>query len=247
MTIDNSEDRKEVIPAVLVGVSVLLAVMVLVKVTSFLATSAKAENMVRMAELRADPSPEDMKTHLAGSKAVADGLKKKNLFAPPPPRQNPVQAVIGILGNRALINDKWYEVGDTVGDAKVVAIEATRVKIEWDGREKTFTPITSSGESGPGGPRRPGSRPARRGQRPEAPEAVVVEPREGPMPGPGGFGMMRERFMNMSEAERAEFRERMRERFGDRGPGGFRGPGGERGEGRGRGPSGGRGRDGGRR
>lgn len=244
MTLGNRREKRELIPVALMGVSVLLAVMVLVKVTSFLATTAKAENMVRIAEMRAGLDGDDMEVHLAESKAVADGLKKKNLFAPPPPRQHPVKAVIGILGKAALINDKWYRVGDRVGDAKVVAIEATQVRIEWDGKETTFAPITSSGPSGPGGRGQPGPRSARGGQGPAGPPTVVAEPGAGQMPGPPGFGdrfmMMRERFMNMSEAERAEFRERMRERFGDRGAGGGRGPRGgrgegERGEGRGRG------------
>ena len=64
--------------------------------------------------------------------------------------------MIGILGREALIGDKWYKVGDSVGDAKIVAIEPTKVKVVWDGQEKEFSPIGSSGggdrRGGPGGP-----------------------------------------------------------------------------------------------
>jgi hypothetical protein len=87
--------------------------------------------------------PNDVAKHMAKGKATADGLKKKNLFAPPPPKRHPVTAVAGIFGNEVLINGNWYKVGDKIGDAKIVAIESTLVKIEWDGKVTTFAPISA--------------------------------------------------------------------------------------------------------
>jgi len=48
-----------------------------------------------------------------------------------------------------LINGKWYKVGDKIGDAKIVAIEPTQVKIEWEGKEKVFAPISAVSAAAP--------------------------------------------------------------------------------------------------
>jgi hypothetical protein len=85
-----------------------------------------------------------MEKYFVESKAIADELKKKNLFVPPKPKKHPVSQVAGILGDEVLINGKWYKVGDKVGDAKIVAIEPTLVKIEWEGKEKVFAPISAA-------------------------------------------------------------------------------------------------------
>jgi hypothetical protein len=71
------------------------------------------------------------------------------LFAPPLPKKHPVSQVSGILGNEVLINSKWYKVGDKIGDAKIVAIESTLVKIEWEGKEKVFAPISAKSAPAP--------------------------------------------------------------------------------------------------
>jgi hypothetical protein len=194
-------------------------------------------------------------------KALADELKKNNLFAPPPPKQHPVKEVVGIFGNEVIIRDKLYKVGDKVGDAKIVAIEPTQVTIEWDGKKKFFAPLEAKGSSQPGGSR--GSRSTASSGRPGGGRAEMVtiqsegrpmvRPEGGRGPGRGGmegFGGMRDRFqnmseadrdrfraemqerreryMNMSEAERETFRAEMRERFGGGRPGGGRSSGGER-------------------
>jgi hypothetical protein len=134
--------------------------------------------------------------------------------------------------------------------AKIVAIETTQVRIEWDGNEKTFVPFdakgaSTSGSRRPGGPGRP--QVAKAGGQ-GSPEMVQVQ-QEGRPEGMGRFGggdmmermrAMRERFENMSPEERERARAEMRERFGGRGgPGGGRG---SRGEGGFGGRRGGRGR-----
>ena len=238
--------KRETLSTVLLVVSALLGIMVLVKVRGFFAATARAEALVNEAVANGKSDPNEMEKHMAKYKAAADELKKTNLFAPPPPKQHPVKGVSGILGGEVLINDKWYKVGDSVGDAKIVAIEPTQVRIEWDGNEKVFLPIDAAGPAVPRGPR---------GPRPGGTDTAVAKGEEGE-PAPmvqvqlnvrGGEGMgrfggfspedragMRERFENMSEEEREAFRAQMRERFGGRGQrgGGFGGPGGERGSGR---------------
>ena len=218
------KEKKEVVSVVLLGVSAFLAVLILIKVGSFFAASARAERLVKMAIAQNNTDDKDMEKHLAKSKAIASELKRENLFAPPPPKQHPIKEVWGIFGDEVLIKNKWYKVGDTVGDAKVVAIGPTSVKIEWDGKEKVFAPIDAVVASAPGGPRR--GEPAKEAAEAGAKTVSVqleVRPmfgrgdrgRGGPGGGPG-FDAMRERFQNMSEAERqrvmAEMRQR-RERF----------------------------------
>jgi hypothetical protein len=223
MKLDYPKDRDRFVSIILLGVSGFLVVLVSLKVTGFVTTSARAENLVKNAMEQGISDANEMEKHLADSKAIADGLKKNNLFVPPPPKQHPVKDVMGILGNEAIINGKFYKVGDKIGDAKIVAIEATQVRIEWDGKEKVFAPIGAVASSAPG-PRRPG-RPdmaARAGGGRREGAAMVVVGRGGRRPSGGRFGSlsaeererMRERFMNMSEQEREEFRQRMRERSG---------------------------------
>ena len=248
MKLDNLKDhlknKKELVPTVLLGFSVLCGILILVKVTSFFVASARAESVVKQAIEQSRTDPKNIEKQLASSAAVSDELKKNNLFAPPPPKQHPVQEVSGIFGNQVLIKNKWYNVGDTVGDAKIVAIGPTSVTIAWDGKEKSFFPIQAKIAEAPSGPR--GKTATAKKKEGEAnnkgenkkdrhePVTVQVEgggPRFGGRGGPGeGFMAMRQRFENMSEQERDAFRDRMRDRFArDRGgPGGGRGPGGRR-------------------
>ncbi len=229
MKLNYLKEKKESVSVVLLGVSVLLGIMILVKVRGFFVTSAWAEEVVKRAFVQSKPDANDMEKYFAKSKAIADELKKKNLFAPPTPKKHPVSQVLGILGSEALINGKWYKVGDKVGDAKVVAIEPALVRIEWNGKEKTFAPMQAVGSSGPGAKPEMARR-TEGGPRAGA-EMIVVGPdrRQGPGRfGEEGFRGMRERWQNMSEEERQAMRERMRERFGGRRGPGDEGRGGER-------------------
>ena len=257
MKLDYLKEKKELVSTVLLTVSVLSVVLMLLKVTGFLVAPAKAASALEAAVDQSAPDSKNLATQLGKFKKVADALKKSNLFSPPPPRQNPITAVMGIFGNEALINGKWYKVGDKVGDAEILAVNPISVETIWDGKKKTFSPI--DGAAGPGGSSRSGRPTASsRGSSPGRPGMVTVQgsrpggggrPMGGGMPGMGG--MSRERMQNMSDADRENFRNQMRERFenmseGDRDRlrqqmrermGGSRG--GDRG-GRGGGPGGGR-------
>lgn len=248
---DHLKNKKELVPTVLLGISVLCGILILVKVTSFFMASARAESVVKRAIKQNGADPNNIEKQLASSAAITDELKKNNLFAPPQAKQHPVKDVSGIFGDQVLIKDKWYNVGDTIGDAKIVAIGPTSVTIMWDGKEKSFLPIQAKVAETKSGPRgRTAKANGKEGETKDEngenrPETLTVRV-EGGMPeiggrgGPGeGFMAMRQRFENMSEQERQEFRDRMRERFagGRGGPGGggdfmIRGrPGGGRGSG----------------
>ncbi len=212
------KDRTEPLARILLAVAMLLGALAVLKVVGFFVASSKAR------AIAATPDPNgtgghDLSEQMARAKTSAEQLKKKNLFILPAAKQHPIKEVLGILGDEALINDKWYKVGDRVGDAEILAIEPTRIRVAWDGQEKEFAPIGSG--SGPGGP--PGPRPVpsmRPGPTPDA-QVVVAEPRRG-SPGPRREGApflsaeerqkLRQRWENASAEERQRFREEMRQR-----------------------------------
>lgn len=148
---------------------------------------------------------------LAKDKEVAEALQKKNLIAPPPPEQNPVRAVAGILGNEALINGKWHKVGDKVGEAEILAIEPTFVKVTWKGKESRLAPLGSPGGGG-GGP--PGGRPgsSRVPSRVMGPGASRPQRTEGRRVMGLPDGMTPDQIRAMSPDERRAFFEKMRNR-----------------------------------
>lgn len=210
----------------LLWISAVLGILILIKVTGFFVTSARADTLIETAIAQNGSDTDDIDKYLSKSKEVADELKKKNLFAPPEPKQHPVKQVLGILGNEVVINGKWYKVGDKIGDATIVAIEPALVRIEWNGSEKTFAPIDATGAADANAPK---------GERPDSGRErgiARVPGDEMPMPGRRGgfggfrdlspeeraelrerFGQMRERWGDMSEQEREEFRAQMRGRF----------------------------------
>jgi hypothetical protein len=154
MKLDHPGLKKEVIPLVLLGASAVCAVLILVKTTSFFAASAKAETLVKRAAAQNGSNEKEIKEVVAKSCAVADDLKKANLFSPPAPKRHPVTSVLGILGDEVLIGSKWYKAGDKVQDARIVAVEATQIRVEWEGTEKIFAPLQTADQLGSGGSRR---------------------------------------------------------------------------------------------
>jgi len=132
------------IPFALLGLAAVSGVITLVKVAGFFAASAKAQSIIGKVVAQDGSDPNLLDRNLAGSMEIADALKKRNLFVPPDPKRHPVSVVAGIMGDEAFINDQWHKVGDMIADAKVVAILPTQVRIEWEGRETTFTPISAT-------------------------------------------------------------------------------------------------------
>ncbi len=135
------KSKKESIPAVLLGVAAVFAVLIVVKTTSFYEASARAQNLVKMASVRDNLSDEAIRRSVKASETIAEELKKRNLFSPLQPPHHPVTSVLGILGDEALIGDRWYKAGDLIDDAEIIAIEPTQVRIQWQGQETVFVPM----------------------------------------------------------------------------------------------------------
>jgi hypothetical protein len=141
-----------------------------------------------------------------------------------------------------LIKDRWYKVGDNIGDAKITAIGPTSVTTEWDGKTKVFYPIQAVVAEAPRSRGKPGGGPPKAGRPPQGNAQAVTVNNQGGSDFRSRMGdafrAMRERFANMSEAERDKFRAQMRDRAqrffggnrgGDRGGDrGSRGRGGDR-------------------
>ena len=205
--------RKETVALAMVCVSIFAGVVILVRLGGLVVTTAGAKALVKHIAAEGKPDANDVENNFNKRKEIADELKKKNAFAPPPPKKHPVEQVAGILGSEALINGKWYKAGDSVEDAKIVAIEPTQVKIEWQGDEKTFAPIASSGSSGKQhGP--PGKDKAKdRDKDKDKDSAKPSEARERRREGRAGRNRERPPMPpNMSPEEREKFMAEMRER-----------------------------------
>ena len=148
---ENKENRKDWLVFAFGATAVLAGALALAKGASFFRGPARAEGAVAQALARHGRDPNDLEPYLAEARETAASLKEKNLFIKKPPRQHPVKQVDGILGSEALIGGKWYKAGDKVQDARIVAVEATQVRIEWDGREKAFAPLQTTDQLGSGG------------------------------------------------------------------------------------------------
>jgi hypothetical protein len=211
-----SQYSVEPLAGVLLAVAAFLGALLFVQVVTYLLATADADSLVATATQAASGKPAVALS--AEAKVAVEGLKKNNLFAPPAAKQYPISDVIGILGDQALINGQWYKAGDTVGEAKIIAIEPTKVKVTWNGQEKEFMPIISTGSGG-------SEAPGRKGGPPSPGKAGMVVTGAGPG-GPGGMmaglspeerDQMRERLKTMAPEERQKFREEMRAKLGRRG------------------------------
>jgi len=166
---------------------------------------------------------------LRKNQEIAKALRQKNMFMAPKPKPQPPKEVLAILGTKAMFNNKWYSLGDTVPPgAKLIALEATLVKIEWEGKEKTLFPIQAKTVPPPSKPKpTPKAKGPVKSDKPSQAAAPPPEAQQGPS------DAEKEREARRA-ARMSEMRERMRSR-GSRRPGSMRRPRGERGRNRNRG------------
>jgi len=132
--------KKEFISMMFFWFSVVLAVIILINTAGLFITSVSVAGAAKDALVPRKLDASQMEKYLVKFKTTAGALKKKNLFV-----SNPPPIVTGILGNEALIDNNWHKVGDIVGDAKVIAIEPARVRLEFEGKELVLAPIESAG------------------------------------------------------------------------------------------------------
>jgi hypothetical protein len=209
---------KDPVALVLLAVAGLLGVLSLWRLSALAVPARTPQIEVAVAK---KTQPGDAQAQVTADKSVAAGLKKKNLFNPPAAPSNPVKEVAGILGSEALINGQWYKVGAKVGEgpntAVIVAVEPTRVRVKWNGKESEFLPINASGasasSSGPRPPEGGSARPA--GEGPRGMRAGVRgESASSPPPAGARRGEMPPGQRASSDAERQRLMEEVRQRSG---------------------------------
>jgi len=147
MTIMNFEylkNRSGLISILLLCIAVFFVVLALVDIAAVFVDSFRWGALMSRAVAQSSIDANDAKRYFEEAKVLGDELKKQNLFSPPEPKKHPVNEVSGILGSEVLISGKWYKAGERVGDANIVSIEPTRVKVVWQGKEKYFSPIAAS-------------------------------------------------------------------------------------------------------
>ncbi len=159
--------RNEWASLILGGVAILLGVLACAKVAAFHIQRKRVEGIT--ASARTVTEPNDLQKCLEEAKKAADALKQENLFVKKPPKEHPVKQVDGILGAEALISGKWYKVGAKIGDAKILEIGPTEVRIEWDGKEKAFPPMAAADSGSP----RPSAREPARKEDPSPPKPAT--------------------------------------------------------------------------
>ena len=160
-----------------IGLLILAAVFVIVaiaKVGAFTFSPMRDPNSLAELIEQHNPDPNHVAECIADRKKVAEEIKKNNPFTPPPPKPQPPKEITGILGDSVLMQGKWYKVGDMMAGARILAIEATFVEVEWEGKKIQLAPIkkstapVASRPSGAGGPQR----------RPDAAQPSSVPPTE---------------------------------------------------------------------
>ncbi|MCD4830463.1 MAG: DUF3106 domain-containing protein [Anaerohalosphaeraceae bacterium] len=136
--------RKEFLPKALLYAAVIFGICILMDIGWLVIESVVLGKQIETVIGQNETDPNEAERYFQKFRTLADELKENNLFAPKPPKQHPVKKVAGILGDEVLISGKWYKVGDSVGDANIVAIEPTQVKILWQGNEKYFAPMAAA-------------------------------------------------------------------------------------------------------
>jgi hypothetical protein len=159
--------NRERISLALTAAAVLLGASALAKVAGFYVQRSRMQGALTLAQSVRDPN--GLKQCVGKATQTAEALKQNNLFVKTPPKEHPVKQVEGILGREALIAGKWYKAGDKIADAKIVAIAATNVEIEWDGKKTSLSPMASASAGAP-------APPAARGPTPEAGPAPPKPP-----------------------------------------------------------------------
>jgi len=103
---------------------------------------------------------------------VLEPVLRQHLFALRPPKEDPVLEVTGLLGNEAFINGRWRRVGDMIGQARLCAVEATCVKVLWEGQTLSYSPVQAAGSSTSGVRQSEGQRASSAGSGPAREENI---------------------------------------------------------------------------
>ena len=220
-----------------VGKAVMLVIFILIvltagKVFGFILTSYQMPLAIQSARNNFKQDDETVKKYIANHRNISDELKKSNLFVPPSTSTPKLPVCTAILGDSALIDGKYYKAGDEISGATIVAVEAFEITVSWQGEEKKLIPFTVSNLTKE--QMNPPSKPKQEESQPEQMQQPIQvqitqssergQGQRGDRGSRGGRGdmsgderqRMMERYQNMSESERRQFRDEQMRRFRNR-------------------------------
>lgn len=210
MSKDFIKNNVKYLPNALFAISVVFIVLTVARVSGYASTSERITKAVDTAKTQDSNNEETVKKLLEKDNEIANKLKQKNMFVPPPPKANP-PVCIGIIGSSAIINNKYYKVGDKIGAAELIAIGTKDVTIKWEDKEMKLVPFALNNQSSPGsGGKRPSPKSDDKGDKSNDSAKVTIVENVPPRPGMMGPGGGRGGFMNMSSDERQAMIDRYR-------------------------------------
>jgi hypothetical protein len=168
MKLSKSQIKSEYLSLILLLVLFVFSGLTAGKLVGYAMNNSSSRSAIEANSSTKESTEENLKKYREQNKEVADGLKKQNLFYAPPPKPEPPKSCQAIFGDEAYIDGKWVKVGATLSaGAKLIAIEATYVVIEHEGKESKLAPIAVAESSRPGpndakpsaskGPKEPGT------------------------------------------------------------------------------------------
>jgi len=141
MNLKNEKDRKSIGSVMLLALAIVLlggTAMLLAKIAGADSTNA---TLTKEALAQITPDAEKTKESLQSYKKAAADLAEHNMFVPRSDESEPPGDCTAIFGDEARIGNRWYSIGDRVGDARIESIEPTVVTLLFEGQSITRKPV----------------------------------------------------------------------------------------------------------
>jgi hypothetical protein len=217
--IDTIKESQHQVTGLIYLACVVVATVTVLKIFAFVTMPDDTAGKVHAAKEKYQLDDKAVAEYQKKYVTAADELKKKNHLTPKPSKPKPPTCT-AVIGSKALINGKFYAVGDSVLGAKITDIGPTGATILWEGKPlklaafgKINVPSPSSdkketrhrvqqhpdkNQKGAGGMPGPKDRP-RGGRGGKGPMNLTPEQRQ----------KMMEKYMKMSPEEQKKYREEM--------------------------------------
>jgi type II secretory pathway component PulC len=139
--------NKEILSLTFLGCIIVFAALILLKITGFYSVCANTQQVIEQTIANFDAPRLDVE--LKKDREIVDSLSANNVFNAVPVSitaisQNPITEIRAIVGSSVLINGEWHKAGDSIGNAKIVAVEPTQITVEFEGRQTTYRTVDAS-------------------------------------------------------------------------------------------------------
>ena len=232
MNIEFIKQNRKYLPKVIVLLVIVLILVTAGRLFAYVAAAYRIPAQIQGAIENCNYDDEMVNKSLAKHKETAGNLKKKSLFVAPRNVVAKMPVCTAILGDKALINGQYYGVGDTTAGAELLAVNAFDITIKWEEKEVKLVPFSVSNLTPE---QMKGSSPKQGGGEQPTEQPKVVQQEVRVMPGMrggvlgrggdrgsrGGFSgderkKMMEKYKNMSEEEKKQFRDEQMKKFRNR-------------------------------